>query len=131
MANDSLGDAPELTGTEIAAVRAAAARVPAAVRTQFQTRLAAWKATWSRPELLLSSDTRDFTQGPQFEAIVDLGPQASALVLEQIAVEPDGFFLLAALERWHSRGDLVAATPEHPLESQQSRSRRALRELAP
>lgn len=79
-------------------------------------------------EILTSSNTRDYTSGPEYEAIIALGPTATPLVVEQIATQPDGFFLVAALERWHNRNDLVATTAEQPLESQQSRARRALRE---
>lgn len=130
MCNQTNQDTPELTDQEIQAARAAAAAVSPNLRTSFQDRLQKWKATWTRPELLTSSDTNDYTRGAEFEAIIALGPSATPLVLEQIATEPDGFFLLAALERWHNRGDLVATTAEQPLESQQSRSRRALREYA-
>lgn len=128
MNDDHYGDTTQLTPTELQGALASASDVPADVRVAFRERLAAWQATWSRPELLLSSDTRDYARGPEFEAIVDLGPAAAPLVVEQLAHEPDGFFLLAALERWHGRDDLVATTPEHPLESQQSRARRAVRE---
>jgi hypothetical protein len=121
-------EAPDLTQEERNATRALGAEVPDDLRSAFHQRLAAWKATWTSPELALSSDTHDFTRGPEFEAIVDLGPAAIPLALEQMAHEPDGFFLLAALERWQERDDLVATTAKYPLESQQSRARRAVRE---
>lgn len=121
-------EAADLTEEEQSAIRALGAEVPDDLRRAFQERLTAWKATWTRPDLVLSSDTNDFTRGREFEAIVDLGPAAIPLVLEQLAYEPDGFFLLAALERWHERDDLVATTAEFPLESQQSRARRAVRD---
>jgi hypothetical protein len=129
MTNPGMAESPGLTHDEIAAAGAVATTVPDTLRASFDGRLAAWKATWTRPELQLSSDTRDFTRGPEFEAIVELGPAAAPLVAEQLAREPDGFFLLAVLERWLDREDLVATTRENPLESQQSRARRALREL--
>lgn len=121
-------EAADLTQEERSAVRALGSEVPDDVRGAFRERLTAWKSTWTRPDLLLSSDTNDFTRGREFEAIVDLGPAAIPLVLEQMAHEPDGFFLLAALERWQGRDDLVATTAEFPLESQQSRARRAVRD---
>lgn len=121
-------EAPDLTQEERNATRGLAADVPDDVRSAFHERLAAWKATWTRPELAMSSDTRDYTRGPEFEAIIDLGPAVVPLVLEQMAHEPDGFFLLAALERLGDRDDLVATTAEYPLESQQSRARRAVRD---
>lgn len=121
-------EAPDLTPEERNATRGLAAEVPDDLRGAFHERLAAWKATWTRPELAMSSDTRDYTRGPEFEAIVDLGPAVVPLVLEQMAHEPDGFFLLAALERFGDRDDLVATTAEYPLESQQSRARRAVRD---
>lgn len=121
-------EAPDLTQEERNATRALGAEVPDDLRSAFDERLAAWKATWTGPELAMSSDTRDYTRGPEFEAIVDLGPAVVPLVLEQMAHEPDGFFLLAALERLRGRDDLVATTAEYPLESQQSRARRAVRD---
>lgn len=121
-------EAPELSEEERSAAGAVAAQLGAPLRSAFADRLAAWKATWSRPELELSSDTRDYTQGPEFEAILDLGPEALPLAIEHLARAEDGFFLLAAVERWQQRDDLVATTAEHPLESQQSRARRAVRE---
>lgn len=128
MTEDLYGDTPELTPAELDGARTYASGVPADLRGEFRERLQAWKATWSRPGLLLSSDTHDYTQGPEFEAIVDLGPAAVPLVVEQLAHEPDGFVLLAALERWQDRADLVATSSEHPLESQQSRARQAVRD---
>lgn len=128
MPENASSNTSELTDQEIQAARAAASRVPATLRASFQDLLQAWKATWTRPELISSSNTQDYTSGPEYEAIIALGPEATPLAVEQIATEPDGFFLLAALERWHNRSDLVATTTQQPLESQQSRARRALRE---
>jgi hypothetical protein len=125
---DRPGESPELTETELGAAHALASGVPPSLRSSFEERLAAWKATWGRPGLRLRSDTRAFTQGPEFDALVDLGREALPLVVEQLAHTRDGFFLLAALERWQERADLVATTAEHPLESQQSRARRAVRD---
>lgn len=123
------GEADDLNDREVDLVRAQASDVSAEIRQDFERLLAEWKATWSRPERRYSSDTRDYTQGSEFEAIVALGPAALPLVAEQIVTEPDGFFLLAALERWQERSDLVETTEAFPLESQQSRARRAVRAI--
>lgn len=126
---DMQGETPELTERERSAARSRATAVSPGLRARFDERLASWKATWAGPALMLSSDTRDYTRGPEFEAILELGPDALPLVVEQIAHEEDGFFLLAVLENWQARADLVETTAEYPLESQQSRARRAAREI--
>jgi len=123
-------ETPALTAEEHEALRQLSASVPDTVRRDFDERLTAWKRTWSQPRLAMSSDTRDYTQGPEFEALVGLGPAALPLALQEMATTPDGFFLLAAVERWQNRDDLVATSEAAPLESQQSRARRVLREAA-
>lgn len=127
MAAAEQGNVPPLEPDEIEAARRLAAGVPDEVRERFASALAQWKATWSELPLAASSDTRDYARGPAFEQLVAVGADAVPLALEQLATEPDGFFLLAALERWSERGDLVATTTAEPLESQQSRAARAVR----
>ncbi|HEX4437263.1 MAG TPA: hypothetical protein VH061_10760 [Solirubrobacteraceae bacterium] len=121
------GNVPPLEPDELEAARQLAAGVPDEVRERFTSALAQWKATWSELPLAASSDTNDYATGPAFEQLVAVGAVATPLALEQLATEPDGFFLLAALERWSERGDLVAAAQKQPLESQQSRAVRAVR----
>lgn len=121
------GEAEPLQPSEIERVHELAGAVPAPLRERFAGALADWKRTWSELPLAASSDTRDYAQGPAFERLLELGPDAVPLVLEQIVEADDGFLLLALLERWWEREDLVAVAVEQPLESQQSRAIRALR----
>jgi len=129
MTRPDFGDSEELTAEEVMAATRLAAAVPRGVRSEFDRRLAEWKASWHTSGAILSSDTHDYTEGPEFDHLVELGPPIVPLVLHHIATEPDGFFILGALERLTPHTDLVAATPVAPLESQQSRARRALRTL--
>ncbi|MDQ1700362.1 MAG: hypothetical protein QOG34_2225 [Frankiaceae bacterium] len=131
MTRPNFGDSDELTADEVEAATQLAAGVPRDVRREFDRRVGTWKASWHTSGAMLSSDTRDYARGPEFEQLIELGPAIVPLVLHHIATEPDGFFILAALERLTPHADLVAATPDAPLESQQSRSRRAVRRLLP
>jgi hypothetical protein len=128
MAAADPGEPEQLQPQEVVAVQRLAAAVPDEVRERFAAALSGLRTTWSTPQVALSSDTRDYAAGAEFEALAAVGPEAVPLVLEQLATTPDGFFLLPLLERWTQRDDLVAASSDRPLESQQSRAVSAVRE---
>jgi hypothetical protein len=128
VASGSGGETELLAEDEVEQIVAQAASVPTAIRDRFQASVAAWRSSWRTSDARMSSDTRDYASGPEWEEIVDVGAAAVPLVLEQVATSPDGFFLLPLLERWSDRTDVVSASADNPLESQQSRGRRAIRD---
>ena len=87
--------------------------------------MAAWREVCQQPPLVFSSNTRDYATGPEFEALAQLGEGIVPLILAHLSDE-DGFFLLPLLEKLLGRDPALKL---HPLESEQSRARRAVRAL--
>jgi hypothetical protein len=50
-----------------------------------------WQDTWSSDNIMLSSNSADRAKGPEFEALVELGPRIVPLVIHKLLVE-DNFF---------------------------------------
>jgi hypothetical protein len=102
------------------------ARIPPATRAEFERRYAAWRKTWSRPELAVRSDTRALRDSPEFAALVALGPSVLPLLIEKIA-HPEAFFALQAYEGlapdWPQT---LADAGGRIFESEQAKARRAV-----
>ncbi|MEZ0258373.1 MAG: hypothetical protein ACAI37_24050 [Chthoniobacter sp.] len=75
-----------------------AAAVDAALRARFDRAYAAWKATWSAPEVSFSSNPGDRAKSPEFREVVALGPDCLPLIMEKLACQGDFFALQAADE---------------------------------
>jgi hypothetical protein len=58
-----------------------------------------WKAAIQKDEVTLSSRSEDYINNPDFEAIVDLGPEAVPYILAKLQTDEDAHFLVYALER--------------------------------
>jgi hypothetical protein len=114
---------PQYSSEESARVADHVGQVSADLRAAFDERLAAWKATWARPDLAMSQSTYDRATGPEFEAVVGLGDGIVPLVVNEIMTKSDGFFLVPLLEEFT---DPVPRGAE-PVESEQSRGDRAIR----
>jgi hypothetical protein len=119
----TLPQEPDLSPEELARTSERASQVAADLGRRFDAALAAWKETWMQPPLVYSSDTRDYATGPEFDALARLGDGIIPLVVGRLSDE-DGFFLLPLLEILLGRDP---APKLHPLESEQSRGRRAVR----
>lgn len=90
---------------------------------EFTDLLRAWKDTWSKLEIQLSSASATRATGPAFDALVELGEPSVPLVMRELPTK-DGFFLLPLLDRiMHD----AVLDREHPLESEQSRAARTVR----
>ncbi len=126
---EGLYQEPELTKVEVESVRTRPAHVSPELRSSFQSLLAALRESWRSPEKRYLSDSGAYAAGPEFEALAALGLEALPLVLEEMIESPSGFLLLPVLELWTARDDLVSGSSREELESQQSRARRAVREL--
>jgi hypothetical protein len=113
------------TDAQIAAVRAAAARIPADLRKQFEDRFAAWKKTWSEPPLVFSSSPRDLTHSIEFRGLVALGKDIIPAVVEKL-IDPDNFFALQLYYALQSESRLIPSAPEDAFESEQARARETI-----
>lgn len=112
---------PQFTADELTRLALEADRVDADLKAAFDERLAAWKATWTRPDLAVSQNTYDLATGPEFEAVVALGDGIAPLVAQEIP-KPDGIFLIPLLEQF-----TTPTAPASPTESEQERGQRAVR----
>jgi hypothetical protein len=111
-----------LNPEESRAIEAQVAEVDPALRDEFEQRFSAWKTTFR--DHLVSSDTRDYATGPEFEALASLGRPALPLIMQHLADE-DGFFLLPLLDALPGQ---ATAQLSHPLDGEQSRAARTLRQ---
>lgn len=64
-----------------------------AVREQFERLFDEWKLGWSSQEVLIQSNPAAVRRLPQFEALVELGPQALPALARKLA-DPENFFAL-------------------------------------
>jgi hypothetical protein len=113
------------TDEQIAAVRAAAARIPADLRKQFEDRFAAWKKTWSEPPLVFSSNPHDLTHSIEFRGLVALGKDIIPAVVEKL-IDPDNYFALQLYYALQSESRLIPSAPEDAFESEQARARETI-----
>jgi hypothetical protein len=102
--------------------------VPPDVRTAFESAFAAWKASWFRGSLAASSDPHTRTVGPEFDAIVSLGPVVVPLVVKKLA-DPENFLALQLYDVIQPDNRLVVqfdAGDERITEGEQGRARRVV-----
>src|SRR4051794_37175583 len=69
------------------------AKVPAELCGRFTAAFQAWKSTWFRGGLAISSDPHTRTVGKEFDALIALGPAIIPLVIEALA-DPEHFMAL-------------------------------------
>jgi hypothetical protein len=94
----AMPDAVGLTPDQLAYVHARAAAVDNELRRRFERAYAAWKSTWSRPMIAVSSAPATRAQSAEYHELIALGPKIFPLLVEKLT-DPDEFFALVAVDR--------------------------------
>jgi hypothetical protein len=103
-------------------------RLPEKVRTAFDKVFAAWKDTWFRGGLAISSNPHTRTIGKEFDALIALGPSILPLVIEQLA-DAENFLALQLYDALQSEEILLVQfepEDERILEGEQGRAQRVV-----
>ena len=117
-----------LSATQRKALADVRARVPADLRAAYDRAFAAWKATWFRGGLAIDSDPHGRAVGPEYDALIALGPAIIPLVVESLA-EPENFFALQLYDAIQPNDQLLVQfepDDERILEGEQGRARRVV-----
>jgi hypothetical protein len=85
--------ATSLSASERKRLAEQAKTVAAELRRAFEKDFDAWKDTWFRGGLAISSVPNNRAVGPEFDALVALGPKILPLVVEKLA-DPENFLAL-------------------------------------
>jgi hypothetical protein len=120
------GLSPPPTATQIAAVHAAALRIPAPLRARFALRFAAWRKIWDEPSYALSSNTRTVTHTKEFRALLALGKGVLPAVVEEL-IDSRNFFALQLYDALQTDPRLKAVSTEDAYAGEQARARRTVR----
>jgi hypothetical protein len=86
-----------LTPDQLAYIRTRAAGVDKELRRRFDNGYAAWKSTWSRPMIAISSAPAARAHSAEFLELVALGPEILPLLMEKLT-DPEEFFALVAVD---------------------------------
>jgi hypothetical protein len=98
------------------------------IRTAFENAFAAWKTTWFRGGLAISSNPTTRTIGPEFDSLIALGAVILPLVVEKLA-DPTQFFALQLYEAIQPDDKLLVQfepDDERILEGEQGRAQRVV-----
>jgi hypothetical protein len=104
------------------------AEIPAKVRAAFDTAFSAWKDAWFRGGLAVSSDPHTRAVGPEFDALIALGPVILPLLIEKLA-DPENFLALQLYDTMQSDENLLVQyepDDERIVEGEQGRARRVV-----
>jgi hypothetical protein len=118
-----------LTAAQKRTLREQRNRVPAELQSAFQRAFSAWKGTWFRGGLAINSNPNTRAVGPEFDALVALGPVVLPLVIEELA-DPENFLALQLYDTMQPNEMLVvhfAPDDERILEGEQGRARRVIK----
>jgi hypothetical protein len=103
-------------------------QIPKAVRIAFEEGFRAWRGSWSRGSMALSSNPNTRASGPEFEKLWAMGPQVLPLVVEKLA-DPENFFALQLYDRLQRNDQLrieLAPTDPRIAEGEQGRAKRTV-----
>lgn len=105
--------------------------VPLLQRSDFEKAFSAWEATWNAGTMAFSSDTRDRAKGPEFDALVAMGPPIVPLVIDKLR-DPSNFIALVLYDALQDATALVTRyTGDEPvetlLEGEQGRAQRTIK----
>ncbi len=117
-----------LTAAQKKQLREQRSRIPRQVQNAFDTAFNAWKATWFRGGLAVSSDPHTRTVGEEFDSLVQLGPEILPLVVEALA-DPENFLALQIYDAIQPEERLIVQygpDDERILEGEQGRARRVV-----
>jgi hypothetical protein len=103
-------------------------KVPEQLRAAFDNAFTAWKSTWFRGGLAISSNPHTRAVGKEYDALIALGPTILPLVIEQLA-NPENFFALQLYDAIQPNEKLLVQfepDDERILEGEQGRARRVV-----
>jgi len=104
------------------------AEIPATVQTAFDTAFSAWKDSWFRGGLAISSDPHTRAVGREFDALIAFGPVILPLLIEKLA-DPENFLALQLYDALQSDENLLVQyepDDERIVEGEQGRARRVV-----
>jgi hypothetical protein len=104
------------------------AEIPAEVRAAFDTAFSAWKDSWFRGGLAVSSDPHTRAVGEEFDALIALGPVILPLLIEKLA-DPENFLALQLYDVMQADENLLVQyepDDERIVEGEQGRARRVV-----
>jgi hypothetical protein len=102
--------------------------IAADIRSTFEKLFTAWKKTWFRGGLAISSNPQTRAVGPEFDALIALGPIVIPLVIEKLA-DPENFLALQLYDSVQSNERLIVQyepEDERILEGEQGRAARVV-----
>lgn len=117
-----------LTARQKTALRDQIKSVSAKLRKTFESGFSAWKESWFRGGLAISSEPQTRACGAEFDALIALGPGILPLVVEKLA-EPENFLTLQLYDAIQPNSRLVVhfePDDERILEGEQGRARRVV-----
>ncbi|KAF7371302.1 Acyl carrier protein-like [Mycena sanguinolenta] len=79
----------------------------------FEEKYAAWEAIWYTGENAISSHSATRAQGPEFEALVALGPKIIPLVVKKLAMPENEHMFAVELYNVLEKDERVKVHPEH------------------
>lgn len=120
----------EVTREEKAYLQQMCTEVAPTIKDEFEKRLKLWnQAIKANPATLLSNDTHDYANLPQFDTLVEMGPSIVPLIVDKLCDE-ENFHLLVLYDTLqaelakritYEKGDVRA------LEGEQNRARRTVK----
>jgi hypothetical protein len=102
--------------------------IPAAVRQEFEAAFNAWKRTWYRGSLLITSDPRLRAVGAEYDALIAMGPKILPLLVEKLT-DPENSLALQLYDALQPDPKLVVhfePDDERILEGEEGRARRVV-----
>ena len=117
-----------LTTAQKRALNEHRAEVSKDVNQAFDTAFAAWKESWFRGGLAINSNPQARAVGPEFDALIALGPDVLPLLIEKLA-DPEKFLALQLYDAMqHNEKLLVHFEPDDDriLEGEQGRAERVV-----
>ncbi len=104
------------------------AEISAKMRTGFEAAFSAWKDSWFRGGLTVSSDPHTRAVGTEFDALIALGPVILPLLIEKLA-DPQNFLALQLYDVMQTDENLLVQYEpgdERIVEGEQGRARRVV-----
>lgn len=103
-------------------------QIAAELRIAYERAFAAWKATWFRGGLAISSNPHTRAVGEEYDTLIAMGPAIIPLVVESLA-DPENFFALQLYDAIQSNDRLLVQyepDDERSLEDEQGRAQRVV-----
>lgn len=117
-----------LTAAEKKALSEQLKSIPAQRQKAFEAAFRSWKATWFRGGLAISSNPHTRAVGPEYDALIAMGPEILPLLVQKLAA-PDNFLALQLYDAIQPDERLIVqAEPadKRILDGEQGRARRVV-----